>query len=133
MYRKIALIFFALAFVVVIAGVYFFFWGKAGSKLAIFGNKDTAETATTIEDQTQTKEEAVDLAKQQAAMVAELKQTIKSKIKEKDALIRSTGTGRPYTQDEVDFVLNPRENVINEMKTNGEITDEQIILLYSKN
>ncbi|MFH0840940.1 MAG: hypothetical protein V1865_03115 [bacterium] len=134
MYKKIALVFFALAFIVVIAGAYFFFWGKDNNNKQVAVKDQTSEEIVRVaKDQEEAKQDEIDIEKQRAEMVAELKQTIKTKIKEKDALIRSTGTGRPYTEDEVDFVLNPRENIINEMKASGEITDEQIELLYSTN
>jgi len=130
MYRKIALIFFVLAFLVVIVGGYYFFVKKNNS-FKLFG-KDSATSEESQEknsQQIQTEQSEVDLEKQQAEMILELKKKIKENMIAKDALIRSTGSGRPYTQDEVEFTLNPRQNIINEMKTKGEITDEQIKLL----
>jgi LPS O-antigen subunit length determinant protein (WzzB/FepE family) len=134
MYRKIAIIFFTLALLVVAGGAYYFFVNKkADNKPADTVSPMSPELVQVVQEQQNNTLNEIDQAKQQAQTVTELKQKIKAAIKAKDELIRNTGNGRPYTQDEVDFVLDPRTNIIKEMLANGKITQAQVDLLNSTN
>lgn len=60
---------------------------------------------------------------------ADLEELIKTTIAEKQAKLDQTSPGRSLTDDEKDFLANPRTNAIKELSANGKISSQDADLL----
>jgi len=130
MYRKIALILLFITLIVVGFGIYIFHKQKKGieqiadgSQIAIEQPSDSIQQPSDAKPSEKAKKPAKTRTK------AQLEKEIDTRITIKANKIIETGQNRLYTDDELDFISNPRKNIIDNMYNDGEMTEDELKLL----
>lgn len=135
MYKKIALVFLIIA--IIIAGLAVYVFNKKqvsdllndqpGINNNVPGQVDAngQPIITEKEDDQDTKASKTRPARSKE----ELEKEINNQITLKDLKIVKEAQGRNYTSDELSFIDNPRQNIIDNMIASDELTPEEVQLL----
>lgn len=139
MYKKIALIFIILALIIAGVAVYLFnqkqannLAGKSNFLSGLLDNSQTddSQPASSADQNSETGDQANKPAPNRPPRSREdLEKVINQQITAKDVKIVKEAQGRNYTKDELSFIDNPRQNIIDNMIANGELTEEEIKIL----
>lgn len=126
MYKKIALTVLIITLVVLAVAIYVFNNNKEQELLnnyQITAEQNAVNKEKTQVDMQQPSKKSGGRTKEQLESEIDLRITIKgSKIAEESR-------GRNYTDDELDFISDPRLNIIKNMEATGEISVEELKLL----
>ena len=133
MYKKIALIILVLALGILAYGFYFMFQRDI-SPLKTGSNQptDQAEQASQTADSELADNNIAQEIKQRAASQRskeQLDKEIESQIRLKANKIMTEAQDRQYTSDELSFLDNPRQNIIDNMEKNGQLSEAELKLL----
>ncbi|MEI6378829.1 MAG: hypothetical protein WCO55_04155 [Candidatus Falkowbacteria bacterium] len=131
MSQKIAIIFVILLIAVIGVGLWFYTRSEAGVKQSIVNNNQSSVPANQPAGTAgQTAAPATPANQNNAARKAELEEMIAKAIPEKLQRVDKASIGRPFNDDELDFIGNPRRNIINELVKKGKITpaDKQLLI-----